>query len=88
MSYLLTTCLAFTFIRVLEQFFTYIVSLIFRKKERQESKTSNPEYRRLTVNVTPAMYEVIKKHAEEKGMTVTQFVLQSVTNQMKLDKES
>lgn len=84
MSYLLTTCVAFTVIRMLEQFFMYIYSFVFRKKEeRKESKSLNPEYRRLTVNITPELYDVIKKHCISSGVTMTQYTFRAVVALLK-----
>lgn len=87
MTLLATTCIAFAIIRSLEEGIRFILSFFFsRSKENKFAKTFNPDYKRLTVNITPELHELIKAHCIKTGVTITQYTFRAVVNQLKEDK--
>lgn len=86
MTLLATTCIAFAVIRFLEEGIRFIFSFLFsQSKDNKAAKVLNPDYKRLTINITPELHEIIKQHCLKSGNTITQYTFMAVVNQLKND---
>lgn len=86
MTIIASTCIAFAIIRFLEEGIRFIFSLLFsQSKDKKDAKSFNPDYKRLTVNITPELHELIKQHCIKTGVTITQYTFTAVVARLKED---
>jgi hypothetical protein len=84
MTLLLTSCIAFAIMRILEQVALFLYGIFSRLTiKRKPEAIKERSWMRLSANVSPELHNMIKAHAQLMGLTITDYILIAINEKLK-----